>query len=92
MIKYSLCYEFLAIKQVTRGHNIVADRWAGASNPHPHPNAHPDTHKHTQKVFNMTTLGLDHHGRTNRPPDQRTNGLTDGPTDQRTKPLIELLV
>ena len=24
-------------KQVTRGHNIVADGWAGASNPHPHP-------------------------------------------------------
>ena len=24
-------------EQVTRGHNIVADGWAGASNPHPHP-------------------------------------------------------
>ena len=33
------------IKQVMRGHNIVADGWAGASNPHPHPNIH-----HTQKV------------------------------------------
>ena len=28
-------------KQVTRGHNIVADGWAGASIPHPHPNPHP---------------------------------------------------
>ena len=34
---------------MTRGHNIVADRWAGASNPHPHPNPTP-TLKHTQKL------------------------------------------
>ena len=27
-------------KHVTRGHNIVADGWAGAANPHPHPNPH----------------------------------------------------
>ena len=32
-------------KQVTQGHNIVADGWAGASNPHPHPNPHPHTQK-----------------------------------------------
>ena len=67
-------------KQVTRGHNIVADGWAGASNPHPHPNPLP-TLKHTQKVsktlvfplFNSITM-------TDGPTDQRTNG----PTDQRT--------
>ena len=35
-------------RQVTRGHNIVADGWARASNPHPHPNP-PNTLKHTQK-------------------------------------------
>jgi len=71
-------------KQVTRGHNIVADGWAGASNPHPHPNPSP-TLKHTQKVsktlvfplFNSMTMT-----------DKRTNGRTDG----RTKPLIELRV
>ena len=28
------------MQQVTRGHNIVADGWAGASNLHPHPNPH----------------------------------------------------
>ena len=28
-------------QHVTRGHNIVADGWAGASNPHPNPNFHP---------------------------------------------------
>ena len=75
-------------KQVTRGHNIVADGWAGASNPHPHPNP-PPTLKHAQKVsktlvfplFNSMTMT-----------DQRTNGRTDGRTDGRTKPLIELRV
>ena len=70
-----------AHKQVTRGHNIVADGWAGASNPHPHPNQGP-TLKRAQKVsktlvFNSITMT-----------DQRT----DGPTDGRTKPLIELRV
>ena len=61
------------MKQVTRGHNIVADGWAGASNPHPHPDP-PPTLKHTQKVskmlvsplFNSVTMM-----------DQRTDGLTD---------------
>ena len=28
-------------EQVTRGHNFVADGWAGASNPYPYPNSHP---------------------------------------------------
>ena len=32
------------------GHNIVADGWAGASNPHLHPNP-PPTLKHTLKVI-----------------------------------------
>ena len=39
----------LSGKQVTRGHNIAADGWVGASNLHPHPNP-PPTLKHTQKV------------------------------------------
>ena len=26
---------------MTRGHNIVADGWEGAANPHPHPMRHP---------------------------------------------------
>ena len=33
-------------KQVTRGHNIVADGWAGASNPQPHPKP-LSIHNHT---------------------------------------------
>ena len=45
-------------KQVTRGNNIVADGWAGASNPQPHPNPnhpylaliHPHPHTITTAV------------------------------------------
>ena len=37
------------LEQVTRGHNIVAVGWAGASNLHPNPNSSP-TLEHTQKV------------------------------------------
>ena len=31
----------LPFSHVTRGYNIVADRWTEASNPHPHPNLNP---------------------------------------------------
>ena len=90
-------------KQVTRGHNIVADGWAGASNPHPHPNpihtlTHtPSTHKHTQKVSKTSVFPLfDSITMMDGPTDQRTDGRTNGRTDQRTdgrtKPLIELRV
>ena len=36
----------LGSHQVTRDYNIVADGWAGASNPHPHPMP-PPTHTYT---------------------------------------------
>ena len=65
---------FLFKKQVTRGHNIVADGWAGAYKPHPHPNP-PPTLIHTQKeskypVFNSITM-------TDRRTDPRTDQRTD---------------
>ena len=64
-------------KQVTRGHNIVAEGWAGASNPYPHPNP-PPTLKHTQKVTKTLVLPL-------------FNLMTsDGPTDGQTKRVVEL--
>ena len=80
------------MQQVTRGHNIVADGWAGASNPHPHPMP-PHQHTYPKKhlkcsFFHFSTRAL----RTDRQADGRTNGQTDGWTDQRTKPLIELRV
>ena len=63
---------------MTRGHNIVADGWAGASNPHPHPNPPPTKNIH-EKYLNarFPTFQLDDPGRT----DGRTVGRTDGPTD-----------
>ena len=48
-------------KQVTRGHNIVADGWAGAANPHPHPMLHPTplpTQTHTQKASKTLVFPL----------------------------------
>ena len=35
-----------SIQELTRGHNIIADGWAGASNPHSHPKPH-SMHKHS---------------------------------------------
>ena len=69
------------LKQVTQGHNIVADRWAGASNHHPHLMRPPPlTHipiKHLKRLFfHFSTR----------------SSRTDRRTDRRTKPLIELRV
>ena len=55
-------------KQVTRGHNIVANGWAGASNPHPHPNPHTQNISETL-VFPLFDLII-------------TNGQTDGWADR----------
>ena len=65
---------FMLYQQVTRGHNIVADGWAGASNPHPHLMPPPSTPKPKKAsktlVFQFSTRGL------------WTNGRTDGRTDK----------
>ena len=48
-------------EQVTRGHNIVADGWAGAANPHSHPTPHPTpfpTQTHTQKASETLVLPI----------------------------------
>ena len=66
-----------------QGHNIVADRWAGASNPLPNPNPHP-SHTNIQKRIQnacFATFQLDHYGRTNEPTDQWTDGWADGGMD-----------
>ena len=63
------------LEQVTLGHNIVADGWAGASNPHPHPNPQPYTQASTKKVSKTF------HFFTQSP---WTDAPTDGPTDQQT--------
>ena len=64
-------------KQVTRGHNIVANGWAGASNTH----SHPMLPIHTQKTAKTRILALFYScPRTNRQ------------IDRRTKPDVELRV
>ena len=70
-------------EQVTRGHNIVAEGWAGASYPHPYPMPLSQTQKKTSKTLNFALFVST---------DQRTNGPTDQLNDGRTKPLTELRV
>ena len=50
-------------KQVTRGHNIVANGWAGASNPHPHPNP-PQTYAKGIKKRSFSHFSTRAHGPT----------------------------
>ena len=69
-----------------RGHNIVADEWAGAAaNPHPHQTPLPiplPTQTHAQKAFKTLVFPL-------LDSCSRTNGRTDGPTDGRTNRRID---
>ena len=59
------------MKQVTRGHNIVANGWAGASNPHPY--TMPPTHtQEPSKTFIFTLFYS----------CPRTERRTNGPTDK----------
>ena len=80
---------FILISQGTRGHNVVADGWAGAYNPHPHPHP-PQTHSQTQDnstkasktrvfaLFNSIITDGPTDRRTYGPTEQRANGPTDG--------------
>ena len=82
-------------KQVTRGHNIVADGWAGVANPHPQPTPHPiptPSQTPAQKASKTLVLPLlDSCSRTNGPTDkasfraaspQLKRGSTNQPTNQ----------
>ena len=62
---------------MTRGHNIVADGWAGAYNPYPHPKP-PPTLKHTQKASKTLVFPL-------FDSCSPTDGWTDGRTKSATK-------
>ena len=57
--------------QVTRGHNIVVDGWAGALNPHPQLKS---PHSHTQNASKTLAL-FDSCSRTNGPTERQTNRL-----------------
>ena len=58
-------------KQVTRGHNIFTDGWAGASNPHPHQVPHSHT-QYTSKTLIFALL-------------TRVHGPTDQQMDEDLK-------
>ena len=64
----------IEIEQVTRGHNIVADGWAGVSNPHP---TFPTC---TEPFKTLVFPFFDS--------CSRTNGQTDRPTDRQSLLLI----
>ena len=66
-------------KQVTRGHNFLADRWAGASNPHPDPNS--PIHIRTYAKVSKTLFHL--RSWTKRPTDRQMNTRTKPVTHQR---------
>ena len=60
---------------MTRGHNIVADGWAGAYNPHPYPRP-PRTNSRTQIITMVLSKARDF---------VLINSITpDGTTDRRT--------
>ena len=55
-------------KQLTRGYNIIADGWAGASNPHRHLN--PNSNLHTTSSFFQLVNSITTEQWTNRPTDK----------------------
>ena len=68
------------------GHNLVADGWAGAFNPHPHPNSQPNRQTNAKYITNARFSTFDSWSRNNGPMDQQTDQRKDG----WTKPVIEL--
>ena len=71
---------------MTRGHNIVADGWAGAANPYPHPTPHPTplptpTHTQKQKSFKKASKKLPKNSRLPTFLLVSTDGPMDSPSD-----------
>ena len=65
---------------MTRGHNVVAEGWAGASNPQSHPNHTPNpppTHSHTNDTNYSTLNTRFSHFQFERDKWSVTNGWTD---------------
>ena len=87
---------------MTRGHNIVADGWAGASNPQPHPNHTPNpppTHSHTNNTncsiintcFSRFHFERDNLSVTDGLMDQRTDGQADKASYRAACPQLKIL-
>ena len=62
-------------KQVTWGHNIVVDGWAGAANSHPHPTFTQPSFQH-RYIHKKLLKRSSYHFST------CVHGRTDGPTDK----------
>ena len=74
--------QYTVTEQVMHGHNVVADWWAGAANPHPHPTPPqpPFQHRHVhKKLLKHLFLTL-----ARGPTDRRINRLTDQWTDKQS--------
>ena len=68
------CREAPIVLASDMGHNIIADGWAGASNP---PFTFSLTHKTTQeasKTLVLDAIRLNHYGRTDGPMGRWTDG------------------
>ena len=79
-------------KQVTWGHNIVADGWTGASNPQSHPNHTPTPLQHTHTQAIRTNCSILNTRFSDFQLDRDNSSVTDRRTNGQTKPLIELRV
>ena len=65
----------MIFNQGTRGHNIPANGWAGAPDPHQFLNLEP-AHKHS--LFNLIITERSINGRTDRRTDRQMEGGTEG--------------
>ena len=84
--------KWLKNKQVTRGHNTVADRWAGAANPLSTPNTLSNTDTYT-KSFKMLVFPLfDSCSPTDRRTDRPTDGRTDKASYRVARPRLKTIL
>ena len=77
-------------KQVTLGHNIVADGWAGASNPHFDPTHPPTAHKHQKRSLSYFSTRA--HGRMDQRMDQRMDKASYRVVCPQLKTVSRLLI
>ena len=77
-------------KQVTRGQNIIADGWAGASNPHLDPTHPPTAHKRQKRSLSYFSTRA--HGRMDQRMDRRTDKASNRVVCPQLKTVSLLLI
>ena len=83
------------LEKMTRGHNIVTDGWAGASNPHPHHNHNPHptySNATTTEAAKMHVFAILNLSVTDGPTDGLMDRRMDRWTNRQTTSLMELRV